>query len=45
MIAKKFPSPYTAVILLSLKLKKIDCASRAFNQFTALREGTFVFSQ
>ena len=45
MVAKKFQLPYTAVILLPLKLKKIDCAIRAFNKFTVLREGTFEFSQ
>ena len=45
MVAKKFQLPYTAVILLQLKLQKIDCATNAFNKFTVLREGTFVFSQ
>ena len=28
MVAKKFQLPYTAVILLPLKLQKIDCATR-----------------
>ena len=45
MVAKKFQLPYTAVILLPLKLQKIDCAIRAFNKFTVLRKGTFEFSQ
>ena len=45
MVAKTFQLPYTAVILLPLKLQKIDCATRAFNKFTVLRGGTFVFSQ
>ena len=45
MAAKKFQSPYTAVILLPLKLQKIYCAIRAFNKFTVLRGGTFEFSQ
>ena len=37
MVSKKFQLPYTAVILLPLKLQKIDCAIRAFNKFTVLR--------
>ena len=45
MVAKKFQLPYTAEILLPLKLQKIDCAIRAFNKFTVLRGGTFEFSQ
>ena len=45
MVAKKFQSPYTAVILLPLKLQKIDYATRTFNKFTVLRERTFEFSQ
>ena len=45
MVAKKFQLPYTAVILLPLKLQKIDCAIRAFSKFTVLRRGTFEFSQ
>ena len=45
MIAKKFQLPKTAVILLHLKLQKIDCATRTFNEFTILLGGTFVFSQ
>ena len=45
MVAKKFQLPYNAVMLLHLKLQKIDCAIRAFNKFTVLRGGTFVFSQ
>ena len=45
MVAKKFQLPYTAVILLPLKLQKIDYAIRAFNKFTVLREGTFEFSR
>ena len=45
MVAKKFQLPYTAVILLPLKLQKIDSAIRAFNKFTVLREGTLEFSQ
>ena len=45
MVAKKFQLPYAAVILLPLKLQKIDCAIRAFNKFTVVREGTFEFSQ
>ena len=45
MIAKKFQLPYTAVILLPLKLQKIDCATKAFNKFTVLRVRTFVFCQ
>ena len=45
MVAKKFQLPYTAVILLlPLKLQKIDYAIRAFNKFTVLRGGTFEFS-
>ena len=36
MVAKKFQLPYTAAILLPLKLRKIDCATRAFNKFTVL---------
>ena len=44
MVAKKFQLPYTAEILLPLKLQKIDCAIRAFNKFTVLRGGTFEFS-
>ena len=45
MVAEKFQLPYTAVILLPLKLQKIDCAIRAFNKFTVLRGGTLEFSQ
>ena len=45
MVAKKFQLPYTAVILLPLKLQKNDCAIRVFNKFTVLRGGTFEFSQ
>ena len=45
MVAKKFQLPYSAVILLPLKLQKIDCATTAFSKFTVLRGGTFVFSQ
>ena len=45
MVAKKIQLPYTAVILLPLKLQKIDCAIRAFNKFTVLRGETFEFSQ
>ena len=45
MVAKIFQLPYTVVILLPLKLQKIDCATRAFNKFTVLQGGTFVFSQ
>ena len=45
MVAKKFQLPYTAVILLPLKLQKIDCAIKAFNKFTVLRGGTLEFSQ
>ena len=45
MVAEKFQLPYTAVISLPLKLQKIDCAIRAFNQFTVLRGGSFEFSQ
>ena len=46
MVAKKFQLPYTAVILLPLKLQKSDCAIRAFSKFTVglLRGGTFEFS-
>ena len=45
MVAKKFQLPYTAVILLPLKMQKIDRATRAFNKFTVPRGGTFEFSQ
>ena len=45
MVAKIFQLPYTAEILLPLKLQKIDCAIKAFNKFTVLRGGTFEFSQ
>ena len=45
MVAEKFQLPYTAVILLPLKLQKIDCAIRAFIKFTVLRGGTFEFFQ
>ena len=45
MVAKKFQLPHTAVILLPLKLQKIDCAIRAFNKFTVLRGETIEFSQ
>ena len=45
MVAKKFQLPHTAVILLPLKLQKIDCAIRAFNKFTVLQGETFEFSQ
>ena len=45
MVAKKLQLTYTAVILLPLKLLKIDCATRTFNTFIVLRGGTFVFSQ
>ena len=45
MVAKKIQLPYTAVILLPLKLQKIDCAIRALNKFTVLRGGTFEFFQ
>ena len=38
MVAKKFQLPYTAVILLPLKLQKIDCAIKAFNKFSLLFE-------
>ena len=38
MVAKTFQLPYTAVTLLPLKLQKIDCATRAFNKVTVLRE-------
>ena len=44
MVAKKFQLPYTAVMLLPLKLQKIDCATRAFSKFIVLRGGTFEFS-
>ena len=36
MVAKKFQLPYFAVLLLPLKLQKIDCATGTFNKFTAL---------
>ena len=45
MAVKTFQLPYIAVILLPLKLQKIDCATRAFNKFTVLQGETFVFSQ
>ena len=45
MVAKKFQFPYTAVILLPLKLQKIDCEIKAFNKFTVLQGRTFEFSQ
>ena len=45
MVGKTFQLPYTAVILLLLKLQKIDSVIRAFNKFTVLRGGTFEFSQ
>ena len=45
MVAKKFQLPCTAVILLPLKLQKIECATGAFNKFTVLRGGAFVFFQ
>ena len=45
MVAKTFQLPYAAVILSPLKLQKNDSAIRAFNKFTVLREGTFLFSQ
>ena len=45
MVAKKFQLPYTAVILLPLKLPKIDYATRPLNNFTVLQGGTFVFFQ
>ena len=45
MVAKKFQLPCTAVILLPLKLQKIDCAIRAFNKFSVRRGETFNFSQ
>ena len=45
MVAKKFQLPYIAVVLLPLKLQKIDCEIRAFIKFTVLREGTFDLSQ
>ena len=45
IIPKTFQLSYTAVIFLPLKLQKIDCATRAFNKFTILKAGTFVFSQ
>ena len=41
MVAKKFQLPYTAVILLSLTLQKIDCATRALNKFTVLLRRNF----
>ena len=44
MVAKKLQLPYTAVILLPLKLQQIDCEIRAFNKFTVRRGGTFEFS-
>ena len=43
MVAKQFQLPYAAVIVLPLKLQKIDCTIRAFNKFTVLRGGTFKF--
>ena len=45
MVAKKFQSPYTAVILLPLKPQKIVCATRTFAKFAVLRGGTYEFSQ
>ena len=45
MVAKTVQLPYTAVILLPLKLQKIDGATRAFNKFTVLRGETLEFSQ
>ena len=45
MVAKTFQLPYTAVILLPLKLQKIDCATKTFNKFTVFRGGIFVFFQ
>ena len=41
MVAKKFQLPYTAVIVLSLKLQKIDCATRTFNKFTVVLRRNF----
>ena len=43
MVAKTFQLPYTAVLLLPLKLQKINCATRAFNKFRVLQGGIFVF--
>ena len=45
MVAKTFQLPYAAVMLLPLKLQKIDGATRAFNKFSVLQGGTFEFSQ
>ena len=45
MVTKKFQLLYSAVILLTLKWQKIDCATRTFNKSTVLCGGTFVFSQ
>ena len=36
MVAKKFQLPYTGVILLPLKLQKIDSANKTFNIFTVV---------
>ena len=45
MVAKKFQLPYTAVVLLPLKLQRIDCATGAFNKFTVIQGEDFVFFQ
>ena len=45
MVGKNLQLPYTAVLLLPLKLQRIDCVTRTFNKFIVLREGTFVFFQ
>ena len=39
MVAKTFQLPHTAVILLPLKLQKIDSVIRAFHKFAVLRGG------
>ena len=36
MVAKKFQLPYTAIILLPLKLQKIDCATRSLEHSLSL---------
>ena len=36
MVAIKFQLPHTAVILLTLKVQKIDCATRTLNNFIVL---------
>ena len=45
MVAKKISITLYCSNIITTKLQKTDCATRAFNKWTALQGGTFKFSQ